>query len=167
LNNTKAQQEAIKKRRIKIDPIAIDKLIVEQQRIEDNFMSLVLMRRTLRNFTDIIEPDMLINDNARSLLIYLKQNKDFDGKNIDKVVQNLQNYVKILSLLYEELYQNLELNELHEEVSRLQARLIEIYVKTKKSKIIEKLQTASEETTRDLLNKAKKYDQLLNQVKGA
>ena len=164
---TKKNQSAMPRRRIKIEPQKINKTQMERQRTEDNFASLVLMRKTLRNFTDIIQPEMLLNENARQLVIFLKENKDFDGGQGDKIVQNLRDYVKIESLLYEELYQGLELNELHEEASRLQARLIEMYVKTQKAKIIEELQTASDKASRDLLNQAKQYDKLLNQVKGA
>lgn len=163
---TKNDQIAMPRRRVKIEPQKIDKTSMERQRLEDNFVSLVLMRKTLRNFIDIIEPEMLLNDNARQLIIFLKDNKDFEGTQGDKIVQNLRDYVKIESLLYEELYQELELNELHEEASRLQAKLIEIYVKTQKAKIIEELQSASDEASRDLLNQAKQYDKLLNQVKG-
>ncbi len=50
-------------------------------------------------------------------------------------VQTLEDYVKILSVLYEELYRGLELNELHYEATRLQARLVETFVKNEKSKI--------------------------------
>jgi len=82
-------------------------------------------------------------------------------------VENLRDYVKIESLLYEVTYQDLELNELHDEAARLQARLVERYVKTQKAKLIQELNNASEQTSRDLLTKVKEYDKLLNQVKGA
>jgi hypothetical protein len=59
---------------------------------------------------------------VKRLLEFLKTNPDFDGKT-QKSVQNFADYVKIESLLYEELYQGLELNELHDEAARLQARL--------------------------------------------
>ena len=49
--------------------------------------------------------------------------------------KSLADYVKIQSLLYEELYQGLELNELHYEAARLQARLIETFIKTEKAKL--------------------------------
>jgi len=154
-------------RKIKTSPEILDKKQIENQKIEDNFICLVLMRKTLRNFTDIIEPEMLLNDSARQLLVFIKYNKDFDTKDAKDIVENLRDYVKIESLLYEEVYQDLELNELHDEAARLQARLVERYVKTQKTKLIKELDDASEQASRDLLQKVKQYDQLLNQVKGA
>ena len=82
-------------------------------------------------------------------------------------MQNIADYVKIQSLLYEELYQGLELNELHYEAARLQARLVENFIKTQKAKLSTELETASESQTRTLLQQAKSYDALLNKVKGA
>lgn len=77
---------------------------------------------------------MLYTDDARELLEFLKKHPDFDGQKDTKMLQNIADYVKIESLLYEELYQGLELNELHDEATRLQARLVEQYVKTQKEK---------------------------------
>ena len=70
------------------------------------------------------------------LLKFLKKNPDFKGKpNEVEALQPIAEYVKIVSLLYEELYQGLELNELHYEAARLQARLIEQFIKTEKIKL--------------------------------
>ena len=82
-------------------------------------------------------------------------------------MQTLIDYVKIESLLYEELYQSLELNELHYEAARLQARLIATYVKTKKQALADQMATATDTEMQKLLEQVKSYDQLLNEVKGA
>jgi hypothetical protein len=124
------------------------------------------MRPTLREFLSLMTADMLYDDDGRALLKFLKANPDFDGKDT-KAVQTLADYVKIEVLLYEELYQGLELNELHYEAARLQARLIEQFVKTQKAKLAGALETADEAATRPLLEQVKRYDSLLNQVKGA
>ena len=120
------------------------------------------------------------------MLEFLKANPDFDGKDTRKLqealphvagvdgstgeqgmVQNLADYVKIEALLYEELYQGLELNELHYEAARLQARLVENFVKTRKTELALELESADGAKTQALLGQAKRYDALLNQVKGA
>jgi DNA primase len=155
-----------RQRRPKIAPQQPDKAAVENKKVQDNFLSLILMRPTLREFLRLIIPDMLHDDNGRALLKFMKENPDFDGKTA-KPVQNLADYVKIEALLYEELYQGLELNELHYEAARLQARLIEQFVKTQKAKLAGALETADEAATRPLLEQVKGYDSLLNQVKGA
>ena len=167
LSKTQSMTMPVSMRKIKTPTPQIDKRQVENQKIEDNFICLVLMRKTLRNFTNVVEPEMLSNDNARQLLVFIKYNTDFDAKDAKDIVENLRDYVKIESLLYEVTYQDLELNELHDEAARLQARLVERYVKTQKAKLIQELNNASEQTSRDLLTKVKEYDKLLNQVKGA
>jgi hypothetical protein len=165
--STKSQNPDVRMKKIKVTPEKLDKIRVEHQRLQDNFMALVLMRKTLREFLNLITEDMLYTQQATELLDFLKSNMDFDGKTTEGLVQNLLDYVKIESLLYEELYQGLELNELHDEAARLQARLIEIFVKTQKTKLSEELQTADQSASRTILTKVKEYDELLNKVKGA
>ena len=160
-----------RRRRVKLEPAAIDRVAVENQKMQDNFLSLVLLRPTLREFLDIVTIDMLYTEQGKAILAFLQQHPDFDGKDTVKLeklkVQNLAEYAKILALLYEELYQGLELNELHYEAARLQARLIAQYVKTKKQMLASQMETADDAATQLLLAEAKRYDQLLNQVKGA
>lgn len=157
---------APRQRAIKATPAQLDRRAIENQQTQDNFLSLVLMRKTLREFLTLMTIDMLYTEDGKALLTILKDNPDFDGKQPEKV-QNLADYVKIQALLYEERYQGLELNELHAEAARLQARLIEKFVKTEKTQIIAQLDTATEAEIRPLLEQVKQYDALLNQVKGA
>ncbi len=155
-----------RRRRVKIEPQKLDKVAVENQKTQDNFLSLMLMRKTLREFLELVTEEMLYTTEGKELFKILKANPDFDGKDVSKV-QKLADYVKIQALLYEELYQGLELNELHYEAARLQARLVEQFVKTQKIKLAGELETADPAMTQDLLGQAKRYDALLNQVKGA
>jgi DNA primase len=165
---TTAEETVARHKRLKVEPAKIDKIAVENQRAQDNFLSLMLMRPTLREFMGIITPEMLFTDDGRELLEFLQANPDFHGKlEQAKKLQKLADYVKIQSLLYEELYQGLELNELHYEAARLQARLIAQFIKSKKEQISIQLETSDDKTTRELLGQVKIYDQLLNQVKGA
>jgi DNA primase len=165
-NKTPSSTIPTRQRRPKITPQQLDKAAVENQKTQDNFLSLMLMRPTLREFLDLMTDEMLYTDDGRELLQFLKTHPDFDGKDA-KPVQKLADYVKIQALLYEELYQGLELNELHYEAARLQARLIENFVKTEKAKLAKAMATADEAATRPLLEQAKQYDNLLNKVKGA
>jgi DNA primase len=163
---TSAADQPERKRRIKAEPRPLDRVAVENQKLQDTFLCLMLMRKTLREFLELISPEMLYTDEGRELLDVLKRHPDFDGKQIE-AVKNIQDYVKIESLLYEELYQGLELNELHYEAARLQARLVEQFVKTQKNKLVEQLDSAKEADVEALLTQVKKYDALLGQVKGA
>lgn len=165
-NKTGGPEAPPRRRAIKTRPADLDKVAIENKKTQDNFLSLMLMRPTLREFLGLITPETLYDDQARILLEFLKENPDFDGKKSTEVVQNIADYVKIQSLLYEELYQGLELNELHSEAARLQARLIENFVKTRKRKLAQELEAADQAGARDLLGQSKKYDELLKQVKG-
>jgi DNA primase len=168
LSKTDSTEAEPRRRQIKASPQVLDKAMVEISKVQDHFLSLLLMRPTLREFLDIITPEMLFTDNAQKLLVFLKTHPDFHGQ-LDqaKGLQSLSDYVKIETVLYEELYQGLELNELHYEAARLQARLVEAFVKTQKAQLAQELSTANDAVTHDLLQQAKSYDQLLNQVKGS
>ncbi|MDB5175827.1 MAG: primase [Candidatus Saccharibacteria bacterium] len=178
---TAAPDQPVRKQ-IRTTPQQLDKQTIERERAQDAFLSLMLLRPTLREFLDMMTEDMFSRDTARRLLTFLKSHPDFYGKPeelsalwqeaspIDdpdgRTVQSLQDYVKIQTLLYEELYQGLELNELHYEAARLQARLVEQFVKSEKQKLADKFADADENAIRDLLVKVKHYDELLNQAKG-
>lgn len=158
---------AERRRRVKTSGAGIDRTTVESKKVQDNFLSLLLARPTLREFLELVTPEMLYEDDARELLQFLRKNPDFDGKKGAGLMQNIADYVKIESLLYEELYEGLELNELHDEAARLQARLIENFVKTQKKKLALELDSADQAAARDLLGQSKAYDELLRKVKGA
>ena len=80
-------------------------------------------------------------------------------------MQELAEYGTILSLLYEELYQSLEVIELRYEAARLQVRQIETYVKRKKAALAISMQQANDEELEALLETAKKLDVLLKSAK--
>jgi hypothetical protein len=71
-------------------------------------------------------------------------------------------YVKVLELQYEALYQGLDELELGYEAARLQSRLIGLYVRTKKTLITNELQSADAKRTQELLKQARALDSLLN-----
>jgi len=167
---TPSNVEPTRQRQIKTTPAKIDKLSVENNKIQDRFLSLVLLRQTLREFIQIITAEMLFSDQAKELLEFLKNNSDYDLQTDDKklkTVSNLADYVKIETLLYEELYQGLELNELYDEAARLQAHLVKKFVETEKIKLSELQRNASDADIRELQEQDKQYNLLLNQVKGA
>ncbi|MDB5168745.1 MAG: primase [Candidatus Saccharibacteria bacterium] len=167
LDKTESMNAPQRRRQVKVTPQQIDKHALEFQKTQDQFLCLVLLRTTLRELLDILTEDMFQREPARELFSYLKAHPDFKGKPEEvKELQNLADYVKIETLLYEELYQGLELNELHYEATRLQARLIEQYVKTKKQSLSEQFETADEAAIHALLTEVKQYDELLNRVKG-
>jgi DNA primase len=164
---TTATNEPPRKRAVKTIAPPTDKQVLEQQRMQDRFLALTLMQPGLRENLGSLTPDMLYRDDARTLLIFLQQHPDFTG-HPEKAgeLKNISDYVKIEALLYEELYQGLELTELHYEVARLQARLVETYVKTQKLILAQQMQDANEETMASLLLEARELDELLRLTAG-
>lgn len=151
-----------------LPPKPTDKTLIERNKIQDHLLALTLLQPKLRDFLISITPEMLLNDSAIELLNFLKKNADFAGDPV--VVLELQpigDYVKILLLQYEALYQDLDILELRYEAARMHARLIEQYVKNQKHDISAKLQTASDSKTKELLEQAKRLDSLLKQQKEA
>ena len=166
-DKTESQTPQVRRKQIKCTPEQLDKQAIDNQRHQDNFIALMLMRTTLREFLELVTPEMLYTDQARELLDFLKANPDFNGKSGNtSQLQNVASYVKIEALLYEELYQGLELNELLYEAARLQARLIETYVKNQKQSLSTQLETADERQMHALLTRVRHYDELLKQIKG-
>lgn len=148
-------------------PLQFDARAAEVVKAQNHFLALALMVPNLRSYLDILKPEMFIEDPAREMFEFLLKNPDFSGqpKAVSKL-KNLAEYSKMLVLLFEELYQDLETLELRYEAARLQARLIERYVKSEKTKLTDAMRRAdNEKTTNDLLQKAKALDALLKQTR--
>ncbi len=151
------------KKRKKTEPR--DEHIVKEQielmKIQDHLFSLLLLQPALRSHLHGVSPDMLATDDAKTLHSFLDTHMDFRGDPKEaSELKEVADYVKILGLQYEELYQGLELLELRNEVARLKLRLTAQYVKTKKALITSELATSDEKRTQELLKEAKRLDQL-------
>lgn len=173
INRTALEQklkgvEAASKPRLRHSKVshAVDKDRAEQLRWQHQLMSLTLMQPALRHYLKPITYDMLFEEPAHQLLRFLQDNPQFNGDPKEaEVLRDIADYVKILGLQFEELYQGLELLELRNEAARLQTRLIEHYVKTKKQPLIEALrQTTDDEEATKLLKQAKELDDLLKRL---
>ena len=144
----------------------IDSPRLEQQKVEDHFLALVLLHPKLRDFLSLVDPTMLVGTDSVRLLNFLKTNGDFSLEQADtELLQPFADYVKILQLQYEALYQDLDLTELRYEVGRLQARIIVQYIQNQKKILSTQLKSANESDTNNLLTRVKELDALLNKVK--
>jgi hypothetical protein len=119
---------------------------------------------------------MFTKGQAKYIFRYLKKYPEYDGGIeglteglTENQVQSLQDYAKILVLQHEELYGDIDIEsvELSYEMTRLQARLIEQYIKHEKQNLTYQLDSADEETTRHILGKVKDFDVLLNKAQQA
>jgi hypothetical protein len=133
---------------------------------QNHLLALALMVPNLRDFLQPLSTDMLPDEKAQQLFTFLREHPDFDGSGKGvATLKNLADYSKMLGVIFEELYQNLEVIELRYEATRLQVRLIEHYVKNQKQALTQELRTADETRSTELLTKAKALDALLNVTK--
>lgn len=167
LSTQKSQLRTIPKKKVEVQKV--DKHTADVLKTQNQYMALIIMQPTLRETDMPIAEAMLSEEPAKELLAFLKQHPTITLAKLQKeqsaTLLKLKDYVKMLLLLYEELYQDLEFIELEYEATRLQVRLIERYVKTQKATIASELAEASESQTKHLLEKAKKLDNLLKIAK--
>ncbi len=140
----------------------IDKTRLENKRAQDHLLAICLLQPPLRYHLNSLTAEILSDEDGRTLLHWLADNPNFSGDPKEaRALREIADYVKILSLQYEELYQDLGLLELRNEATRLQVRLIDSYVKTKKKALAEALRTSNSTQTTRLLKEAKALDELL------
>ena len=154
-------------------PAQIDKADVEYRRIQDHLLALLLSYPATRSKVPYVREDMFSAGQAKYIFRYLRANPDFGGDMTamfrglsPEQVQSLQDYAKILLLQREELYGDVEALELDYEANRLQARLIEQYVKQRKQQLTAQLGSADEATGRHILGQVVELDTVLRQVQG-
>jgi len=134
---------------------------------QNHLLAVALMQPKLRSALQPITSDMLADDNARQLLEFLQQHPDFSGEPAKaEELRVIGDYVKILVLHYEELYQDIEPHELEYEITQVRSKLISQYVKMQKQRIVHELQSADDETQLKLLQSVKELDNLLRTYKG-
>ncbi|MDQ5971975.1 MAG: primase [Patescibacteria group bacterium] len=135
---------------------------------QNHLLALALTVPNLRNHLDLLTVDMLPEAQGQQLFKFLKQHPEFSGGSkadpqLLEMLSDLQDYVKVLGVIFEELYQNLETSELREEATRLQVRLIEQYVKSQKQPLTAALQTVDDKQADAILKQVKALDALLKQ----
>lgn len=139
---------------------------IEQRKTEQHLLALLLMQPSLRSEASLLTEDMFTIEPAKQLFVFLKENPDFTGGPGElKPLQSIADYVKITILQFDELYRQLEITELHYEVTRLQERLVAHYVKHQKQLVAESLVDADENEMRRLLTADKELNNLLKATK--
>ncbi len=140
----------------------------DANKTQNQLLALCFARSDLRTYLEPIRAEMMASEDASAMLRFLQKHPDISAKNIKDHHADLKEvakYSKILILLYEELYADLESIELRYEAARLQVRTIEQYVKRKKAELAAAMREADEATTDNLLQEVKKLDVLLKTSK--
>ncbi len=152
-------------KRHKVIPKSVDERQLEAIKAQNQILSIVLKYPNLRSYLERLNADMLIEDDAKSLFVFLQKHPEFAGNPITvKQLEPIADYVKMLILQYEAFYQGVEAAELSYETAHLQQRLIELYVKSKKLILSEELRDTNEVRTQTLLKEVKELDQLLKRA---
>jgi len=138
----------------------IGKEQMEKERTEEHLLALTLLQPKLREYLYPLAPEMFSGVEAKKVFEFLAEHPDYDGSD-KRAVQKFADYAKILSLVYETLYQDLDAVELGYEAARLQAKLIAQYVRTEKQQLIARLQSAEPKEADELLRRAAALDALL------
>ena len=146
-----------------VTPAMTDKEQMEAAKTQNHFMSLMLAQPGFRMYLKSINPDMLSDPSAKQILKLLDKDPKFVFDETHKLDATTSEYCEILVLLYEELYEGLELLELRNEAAQLQARLLQQYVKIKKTELASIMRDSGETT--ELMNQAKQLDILLKTVR--
>lgn len=126
---------------------------------EQHLLSIALRHPALRSIVAGLPDDVFVQPDALTVHRFLINHPDFGG-NSSEGLQKLQDYVKVLVLLSEELYQDIEVDELRYQTEQLASRLVAEYVKYKKHLIVREIESADEKTTPKLLQQAKELDEL-------
>jgi DNA primase len=151
----------LKKPKLKFGPI--DPNALEYQRLQNHLLGMVLMQPKLRDLLKSLKDVYFSEGPSRELYEFLKQHPDFNGDpKVAASLQEIGDYVKIITLQYEELYQELSSDDLRDQARSLVHRLIDRYVKIQKHALAQAMQVAnSEDEVKQLVRKADKLNELI------
>lgn len=141
----------------------IDRQSIEYQRFQDHFLAVSLMHPSIRDMLKECKSEYFSEGARRKLLEFLKKNPAFKGDpKLASELLEVGDYVKIITLQFEELYADLPPDELMEQANNLRRRLIERYVQSQKHEIMAAMKTVkSDAETKKLILKADKLNALI------
>jgi DNA primase len=158
LRGTRAETQVRKH----VQPPQTDRHAADHIKTQNHLLAICLLRPDLRHNLKHVTTDMIIDEPAQKLTSYLQAHPEYSGD--IKTVPELKKYndfAKMLALLFEELYQDLETLELRYEAARLQVRLITQYVSSQKQRLAAAMRQGSASEAENMLAQAKALDQLL------
>lgn len=142
----------------------IDRESLEYQRFQDHFLAVNLMHPGVRGLLKDCKSEFFSEGASRKLLEFLKKNPEFKGDpKLASQLQEVGDYVKIITLQFEELYADLPLEELKEQAKNLKRRLIERYVQIQKHELMAAMKNAANDESKlnKLMQKADKLNALI------
>ena len=170
--NQKSKNFEVVKKILKQPKVDFNKSVQSNQEViktENRFIALILIRSPLRDLLKTIKKSIFAQEENKKIFEYLDSHLDFDFKKSASSLAEFNissDYVKMLTLLYEELYQQTDLENLYDEAVVLRLRLVREYVKKQKEIIQTKLITASDDEISSLMKKVNELNTFLNRLTG-
>lgn len=162
----KTESKPVRQRKPIEQPKRVSQADVDKIRTEEHFLSLTLLQPSLRGRLEPLTEDMFTSEQAKEVFNFLLKHPDWDGKDLEPV-QKFADYAKILSLVYETLYQDLDGLELSLEATRMQAKLVAQYVRIQKQLNTEALRGAvAADEEQKLIKRDMELTQLLRKYQG-
>ena len=124
---------------------------------------MLLMQPKLRRLIKQCKAEFFSDGPQRRIFLFLKENPDYKGDpKISAQLQPDADYVKILVLQFEEIYQDLPLDELEEQATGLKHRLVDRYVKIQKHELMVAMRaTKDDKEVESLVRKVDKLNELI------
>lgn len=139
---------------------------VEALKTGDQLLCLAFMMPKARMALNRLTADMFSREQSKKLFEFLSKNPEFSGDLRDiEGLNEIKDYVKIVTLQFEELYSGVDPVELYYEAARLRTRLIEFYVKDQKQQILSLMETLDSKEAHKHLNRVRELDELLKKTK--
>ncbi len=149
---------------VRYKKVEVEKVTSQQAdntKSQNQLLALCLKHVEFRNLLESLAVEMFSSEPARVLYARLLGS--------DKASERLRendDYGKILEVLYEELYSNLEFVELQYEATRLQVHVIENYVKNQKHQLAQQMREADESEQNKLIERDQELNQMLKRTRG-
>jgi DNA primase len=161
--SSKPSSEQPRQKKPKVQQQAVNKSVVEYQRLQDHFLAMALVQPKVRNLITDCHQEFFTDGTAREVFNFLKSHPDFNGDpKLSLELQAVGDYVKILLLQFEELYADLPVGDLEELAQKLKHRLIDRYVKMQNRKITKAIDSAKNDEQRlELMKKANRLNELI------
>jgi len=141
-------------------PANYGEVATEKQRIEEHLMALTLHVPATRRALYGLHAELFDDLRAKEVFMLLQTTPDYDGSDMAPV-QKFAEYGKMLGLVFETLYQDIDALEQANEAARLQAKLVGLYVRNQKQGLVAELQDAEPQKAEQLLARARELDELL------
>ena len=143
----------------RINPAPIDREESDYIKAQNKLMSLVYFS-DMRDLLDPMTVDMIVQDEARTFFIELKQSHN---KNTPiEFLPPLEDYVNILSLVYERLYKGTDSSDLRIDGERYRSKLIDRYIKIQTPRLDHAIEQVLRESGSDSPEYKKLHKKVIN-----